>query len=155
MTEQQLNTMLAKAKEHCKASGGKLTEKRRGVLEVLLRSNEPLSAYEITDCYNKASIKPMPAMSVYRILDFLEEEHLAHKLTSTNKYVACSHGSCSSLSNKTQFLICSKCNSVKEVSIPQNILDQLAQNISGFGCRLKQSHLELSCICDRCSQPLN
>ena len=94
MNKQQLNRVINKARDVCARSGGRLTEKRRGVLELLLISNSPLSAYEITDAYNKAAEKPMPAMSVYRILEFLAAENLVHKLRSTNKYVACSHIAC-------------------------------------------------------------
>ncbi|MFQ3312675.1 MAG: Fur family zinc uptake transcriptional regulator, partial [Colwellia sp.] len=85
MNTQQLSHIISKAKDICIRSGGRLTEKRKHVLERLLESNTPLSAYEITDAYNKVSEKSMPTMSVYRILEFLEAESLVHKLSSANK----------------------------------------------------------------------
>ena len=84
MNKQQLNRVIDKARYLCKSSGTRLTEKRRGVLEALLVSKIPLSAYEITDVINQADNKSILAMSVYRILEFLEAENLVHKLSSTN-----------------------------------------------------------------------
>ena len=105
MNKQQLNRVIDKARHLCKSSGTRLTEKRRGVLEALLVSKIPLSAYEITDVINQADDKSILAMSVYRILEFLEAENLVHKLSSTNKYVACSHITCGHNHEIPQFLI--------------------------------------------------
>ncbi len=82
MKEQQLNKILGKAQDICNHSGGRLTSKRKGILELMLLSNVPLSAYEVTDKYNKSTGSSMAAMSVYRILDFLETEQLVHKPVS-------------------------------------------------------------------------
>jgi Fur family zinc uptake transcriptional regulator len=127
MNTQKLSEIISKAKDICVRSGGRLTEKRKHVLERLLKSNTPLSAYEITDAYNKVSEKAMPTMSVYRILEFLEAENLVHKLSSANKYVACSHilGGCSQ--EITQFLICGKCQSAKEITVSKGIIDKIAK----------------------------
>ena len=151
MNKQQLNRVINKAKEVCALSGGRLTEKRRGILEVLLVSGTPLSAYEITDAYNKASEKPMPTMSVYRILEFLAAKDLVHKLSSTNKYVACSHITCAHAHEIPQFLICGECQSVKEIAISKNIIDELGKLVSQAGYRLTHSQLELQCLCNNCS----
>ena len=51
--------------------GGRLTPKRRQVLEILLQKPQPLSAYEIADQYQQILSETIPAMSVYRMLDFL------------------------------------------------------------------------------------
>ena len=85
MNKQQLNRVIDKVRHLCKSLGTRLTEKRGGVLEALLVSKIPLSAYEITDVINQADDKSILVMSVYRILEFLEAENLVHKLSSTNK----------------------------------------------------------------------
>lgn len=151
MNKSQLNRMVDKAKNVCARSGGRLTEKRRGVLEVLLASNTPLSAYQINDAYNKLSEKPMPTMSVYRILEFLEAEDLVHKLSSTNKYVACSHITPGHVHEIPQFLICGECQSAKEIAIPKNIIDELGKLVGKAGYTLSNSQLELQCLCNSCS----
>jgi len=151
MNKQQLNGIIDTAKDVCARSGGRLTEKRRGVLEVLLVSSIPLSAYEITDAYNKVSEKPMPAMSVYRILEFLEAENLVHKLSSTNKYVACSHITCDHAHEIPQFLICGECQSVKEITISKSTIGELGKLVGKAGYTLAHSQLELQCLCNNCS----
>ena len=50
-----------------------------------------MSAYELVDyCKETYGVSP-PPMSVYRILDFLQQERLVHKLNLANKYIACAH----------------------------------------------------------------
>jgi len=155
MKEQQLNKILDKAQDICNHSGGRLTSKRKGILELMLLSNVPLSAYEVTDKYNKSTDSSMAAMSVYRILDFLESEQLVHKLSSTNKYVACSHIACSHTHQIPQFLICGKCESVKEIAIAKRIAYELEQEVANAGYKLVNSQLELQCLCEKCSQIKN
>lgn len=151
MNTQQLSHIISKAKDVCARSGGRLTDKRKHVLECLLESNMPLSAYEIADSYNKVSEKSMPTMSVYRILEFLEEKSLVHKLNSANKYVACSHilGGCTQ--EIIQFLICGKCQSAKEVAVSKGIIDELGKLVGKVGYTLTSSQLELQCFCNNCS----
>ena len=72
----------------------------------LLESDKALSAYELTEfCRDRLGFDLLP-MSVYRILEFLEGEHLAHRLNLANKYVACSHITCEHEHDVPQFLIC-------------------------------------------------
>ena len=151
MNKQQLNRVIDEANHVCARSGGRLTMKRRGVLELLLASDTPLSAYEITDAYNKVTEKSMPTMSVYRILEFLESEDLVHKLSSTNKYVACSHITCGRVHDIPQFLICSECQSAKEIAISKSIIDELGKLVGKAGYTLTNLQMELRCLCNSCS----
>ena len=86
--------VLASAEEQCEQRGARFTPKRRQVLAGLVESDKALSAYELTEyCREHLGFDLLP-MSVYRILEFLENEDLAHKLNLANKYVACSHIVC-------------------------------------------------------------
>lgn len=152
MKKQELTKIMGKAEGICALSGGRLTEKRKRILELLLRSKTPLSAYEVADAYNRTSESNMPTMSVYRILDFLETELLAHKLTSANKYVACSHIACNHTHEVPQFLICRKCQQVKEIAISKKIIDELDQQVVDAGYKLMNSQLELQCLCGDCTK---
>ena len=163
MNRKQLNHVLDRVKEICTRSGWRLTEKRRGVLELLLMSDVPLSAYEITDAYNQIAKKSITAMTVYRIVGFLESENLVHKLNSTNnKYVACSHIACRQAHEIPQFLICGECQTTKEiacggcpdekeVSISKNVIDELSKLVSQAGYTLMNSQLELRVLCHNCA----
>lgn len=150
MKKSQLTNIMNKAQDICAHSGGRLTEKRQRILELLLVSKTPLSAYEVADTHNRSVDISMPVMSVYRILDFLESEQLVHKLSSTNKYVACSHIACSHAHEIPQFLICGKCQSVKEIAIAKRIIEELDQQVADAGYKLVNSQLELQCVCDNC-----
>ena len=92
----------------------------------------------------------MPPMSVYRILEFLEAELLVHKLSSANKYVACSHIACDHAHEVPQFLICGKCQKVKEIAISKTVIDELDKQVVNAGYRLMNSQLELQCLCEHC-----
>lgn len=155
MNKQQLNKIMNKAQDMCAHSGGRLTEKRKRILELLLISKTPLSAYEVADNYNKTSDANIPAMSVYRMLDFLESEQLVHKLSSTNKYVACSHITCDHSHEIPQFLICYQCQAVKEIGIPKNIIQELNQRVNEADYTLVNPQLELQCLCQSCSSKMS
>lgn len=148
--QQQLNKIITEAENKCSRSGGRLTEKRKRILELLLRSQVPMSAYEVADAYTQVSETSMPAMSVYRILDFLESEQLVHKLSSANKYVACSHIACDHEHQVPQFLICGECKSVKEIAISKKIIRELENQVAGVGYTMVNSQLELQCLCEDC-----
>ncbi len=150
MNKQAVKRILNKAHDMCVHSGNRLTEKRKRILELLVTSKIPLSAYEVASAYNETADAAMPAMSVYRILEFLESEQLVHKLTSANKYVACSHITCDHRHEVPQFLICGNCQSVKEIAITKSIIDDLDLQVKKAGYKLMNSQLELDCLCDDC-----
>lgn len=147
-----LGTVISKAESMCAESGVRLTAKRKRILELLLTSPTPLSAYEVADMHNKDTDAAMPTMSVYRILDFLESEQLVHKLKSANKYVACSHITCHHNHDVPQFLICQMCESVKEISLGKAIMEGLEQQVSNAGFELSYAPIELQCICNNCKK---
>ena len=146
----RVESILTHAEQICKANGARLTVKRKQVLSSLLRSDCALSAYELIDhCQRHFGEKP-PAMSVYRILDFLEQQALVHKLRLANKYVACSHITCSHEHAVPQFLICSGCQKVQEISIKKQVMDELESNVEVAGYSLLSPQLEMNCLCDEC-----
>jgi len=151
MTTKESNKTLERAAEKCLQAGSKLTDKRALILNILVEADAPLSAYEIVDRYNEKSAKSMPPMSAYRILDFLVSAQLTHKLTSENKYIACTHIACSHEHKTPQFLICQKCHRVKEIDIELDIIDSLQRQVNTAGYQLVNSQLELDCLCENCA----
>ncbi|MDM3870005.1 Fur family transcriptional regulator [Porticoccus sp. W117] len=139
------------AENSCKTRGSKLTSKRKCVLSALLQSNKAMSAYELVDYCKQVYDKTLPPMSVYRILDFLQEEHLAHKLNMANKYIACSHITCSHGHGVPQFLICNNCQQVKEISVNESTIDTLKHDIEQAGFQMASPRLEINCLCGPCS----
>ncbi len=145
-----IETALEKAHSQCKRSGLKLTDKRCNVLKILLQSGEPLSAYDIADHYRSQIGEPLSAMSAYRMLDFLLQAGLVHKLETTNQYVACSHIACKHEHQVPQFLICDRCHSVKEVGLRKPLLNELKASIENTGFSLFSQQLELHGLCRQC-----
>lgn len=133
-------------------TGIKLTPKRKQVFTLLLASKTPLSAYEIADQYHQSFEQPIPVMSIYRMLDFLTENNLAHKLSSENKFISCSHSTCSHSHQVPQFLICEQCHQVKEVGIEQGVFESLKGTVEKAGYVIEQTQLELKCLCVECAK---
>jgi Fur family zinc uptake transcriptional regulator len=143
------------ADEASAKAGIKLTPKRKNVLMLLLASDTPLSAYELADQCKAEFGYAMPAMSVYRMLDFLTENNLAHKLVSENKFVSCAHSRCAHKHEVPQFLICENCHQVKEVGIKREVFEALEVSVHQAGFQLHQSQIELKCLCDACAKALS
>ena len=147
-----IDAIIKHADERCKEHGSRLTVKRKQVLTVLFMSDKALSAYELVDVYKQEFGHNMPAMSIYRILEFLENENLAHKLSLVNKYVACTHISYLHTRCIPQFLICRDCSKVEEINIKSTIISELNANINESGFKLLSRQLEIDCMCAACIQ---
>lgn len=145
-----LNKIVEAAKKDCEAHGAPVTTKRVNVLSVLLLSNKAVSAYEIADLYEQMFHKPVPVITVYRVLDFLQSKNLAHKLETANKYVVCTHADCNRGHPASQFLICKQCLRVKELSMSTLNFGELKHTIEQAGFHLNSHQLEMNCICNDC-----
>ena len=149
--QKDLDALLRAAEVACAGNGARLTQRRRQVLSELIKSSSSLSAYEVLDLCNRSTTSTMPAMSVYRILDFLEQQQLVHRLSSSNKYVSCAHIVCGHKHfQKTHFLLCEGCSSVEEVDATQEASDALEQMAKTVGFKLTTQQFELSGICTSC-----
>ena len=121
------------------------------MLKALVECNAAVSAYELTELCNQQGHTAMPAMSVYRILDFLEGQSLVHRLSTTNKYIACSHISCQhSHFRRPQFLICNDCTRVQEVDVTSETLSAIERVAADVGFNLSDKQLEVSGTCSDC-----
>jgi len=138
------------AERKCSQRGRKLTRRRKQVLRSLLQAKKALSAYELADLCNKNSHEPMPPMSVYRVLEFLQTEQLAHKLETANKYVACTHIACKHKHRRSQFLICNECHKVQELDTTIEALSAIEAAAKIVKFRPLNPQIEVSGSCDLC-----
>ena len=149
--QSKLDSLLRAAEVSCSENGARLTQRRRQVLSALMQSSSPLSAYEVLDLCNRSTASAMPAMSVYRILDFLEQQLLVHRLSTSNKYVSCAHITCDHKHfQTTHFLLCEGCSSVEEVDATEEASEALEQMAKTVGFKLTTQQFELSSICTTC-----
>ena len=124
----------------------KLTKNQSLVLDVLINSALPLSAYTILDELRGEGLRA--PLQVYRALDALLARGNVHRLESLNAFVACTHKSCSSHS-AVAFIICNNCNSVAEIS-DDSITKQLRKVAERESFDLQKSTVELRGICQNC-----
>lgn len=137
---------LAHAEKTCDVRGVRLTPLRRRVLEVLAGSHAPIGAYEIVEQLKNMN-ESAPAMSVYRALDFLVGEGLAHRIESRNAFLACNRGHQSD--EVVVFLLCERCSTVAEVTSGAVGRD-LSKAASAVGFEAHAPVLEIRGLCGTC-----
>jgi Fur family zinc uptake transcriptional regulator len=137
---------LTRAAEVCDRSGRRLTPLRRRVLETLAESHSPIGAYDIVERL-KQSREAAPAMSVYRALDFLVTEGLAHRIESRNAFLACNRGHDSD--EVVVFLLCERCSTVAEVK-SDAVGRDLARAAGAVGFEAHAPVLEIKGLCQDC-----
>jgi Fur family zinc uptake transcriptional regulator len=146
LSDAALETSLATAQALCETRGRRLTPIRRKVLEILLREHRSVKAYELLDIIR--AIQPGAAPpTVYRALDFLVEEGLAHRLDAMNAWSACLDAA-----GKPHdiLVVCTRCGTVAELSDPQ-LSRELADCVAHAGFQLASMETELRAVCGRCA----
>ena len=98
--------------DHC--APARLTPGRKAVLDILEKARRPVGAYELIDMLAASGSRRPAPTQVYRALDFLVEQGLAHRLASRNAFLACGHGH--GASEPVAFLICDACGHVDEAT---------------------------------------
>ena len=83
------------------------------IVEALRDVGRPLSAYELIEKVRVKGVSAPP--TVYRALQRLIDDGLAHRLESLNSFVACEHPH---HQGKAVFAICDACGTVKEFDSP-------------------------------------
>lgn len=128
-----------------------LTPTRQRILNVLLEAQKPLSAYEIVDLYNESVDKPIHAMSVYRILEFLKSVQLIAHLHSVNKFLAQKSDSENIGSSVYLYVTCQQCCGVKKLKLDPQEADGIQCQIHRLGYQLSSHSIEVPGLCDQCS----
>src|SRR5690554_2950035 len=111
MNTQETQRLVSKAEKLCEQRGARLTPARREVFEILAEQEGAIDAYDLLDKLKGAVPNAKPP-TIYRALDFLQEQGFVHKITSSNSYVLCTHFD---HQHTAQMLICMDCRAVQEV----------------------------------------
>jgi len=140
-----IGLFLEQAADLVKSRGQKLTKIRRRVLELLAEAKAPSKAYDLLQRLDgKGAAKPP---TVYRALDFLQEQGLAHKIESLNAFVACGHAS---HAHSAVFLICDSCGGAEELH-STGTTAALREETAAAGFRLGQAVIEARGLCRSCA----
>ena len=142
--------LLRRAASNIDNTGIRVTDKRTKLLALLMSVELPMSAYEILDQFNRTYDEHLVANSVYRILDCLVKWKLVHRLSTINKYIACSSSNCRVANYYSIFIICTKCQKTHESPASNLLLNELNRSVgaSQFGGAFSQ--IELKGVCQDC-----
>lgn len=136
---------LSQAEEMCRAQRVRLTPIRRRVLEALHTAPKPLGAYDLAALIAPQGRRVAP-ITVYRALDFLIEQGLAHRIASLNAYVA--HGGQPG-GGAHAFLICEACGEVSDIPSPE-IAQLLSSVLEQHRFSFQTRTLEITGRCAHC-----
>ena len=140
---------LDRADALCDAQGARLTELRRGVLELVWRGHEPVGAYALLDALKQSHPNAAPP-TIYRALEFLAAHGLIHRIESLNAYIGCDHPE---RPHAGQFLICAQCSNAAEIDDP-TVTRALSKSASGLGFAVTRQTVELSGLCPSCHREI-
>lgn len=125
--------------------GLRMTPVRRRVLEILLEKHRALGAYDLLDRLAAEGFGNQPPV-VYRALDFLEEQGLAHRIRRLNAFCACMHPG---ETHAPAFLICRTCDAVAEAPADP-VRRALEAAASAVGFTVEGSNVEALGQCPDC-----
>jgi len=109
--QQCISSALAQAELICRRHQVRLTPTRRRVLELVWQQHRPVGAYDLLEQLQQQGRVAPP--TVYRALDFLQQQGLIHRLESLNAFIGCAQPE---HPHQGQFLICQSCRSLAEIS---------------------------------------
>jgi Fur family transcriptional regulator, zinc uptake regulator len=140
---------LQAAEQVCSRRGARLTALRKRVLQLVWHSHQPLGAYEILATLSAEDGRIAAPPTVYRALDFLQENGLVHRIASQNAFIGCNHPG---EIHQGQFLICRQCHSAIELQ-RSNIEQAVQDSASGLGFLVEGQTVEIVGLCSRCREP--
>ncbi len=146
-----IHSALKQAQTICSQRGVRLTPLREQVLRLVWQSHTPVGAYDLLARLRAAGDKPAAPPTVYRALDFLQEQGLVHRIASLNAFIGCHHPG---TPHPGSFLICRRCQRVFELS-EQPLGKLLAQQAAGTGFTVESTRIEVLGLCRECQQQDN
>ncbi|HXT05619.1 MAG TPA: Fur family transcriptional regulator [Roseiarcus sp.] len=133
--------------EACLSKGLQLTPLRRRVLSILSDSGEPLGAYAIIDRLSKLEGKQVAPPTVYRTLEFFEDNGFLHKIESRNVFVPCEHPG---HAHAGVLLLCDVCGQAQERE-DDDLAGAVGRAAERAGFTIVPQMLELHGLCQSCA----
>lgn len=139
---------LNKAEANCRQHGAAFTPIRREVFTLLQRHPQGIKAYDLLELIRTQKPNASPP-TVYRALNFLVAQGLAHKISCLNLFIACDQ-TCHKPNDTGLFLICPECGSVTELH-DDDTSQELHKALVAAGYRLDRSVMEVGAVCPSCT----
>ncbi len=143
-----VQSALLTAQHLCEKKGVKLTPLRRQVLSLIWQSHRPLGAYTLMEMLANSSERRIAPPTVYRTLDFLQQQGLVHRIASLNAFFGC----CSPMQHHdSYFFICRQC----EVTVEMNhkgVSSAIEQAAVEARFAVEKETVEVVGLCPNCCQ---
>lgn len=136
------------AEQVCAREGVRFTALRKRVLELVWQSHKPLGAYDILETLSREDGRRAAPPTVYRALDFLQEQGLVHRIASLNAFIGCSSPE---HRHEGQFLICLNCHIAIELDAT-GITDAIAGAAKSHGFAVQSETVEIAGLCSQCRE---
>lgn len=133
------------AKNICQKRKLLLTKDRINIYELICQNKKPIKAYSLLEKLQKSKHNAKPP-TIYRALDFLEQNGFIHKTNISNSYYACNHAE---EQHSCQLFICSKCYEVKEFC-QNDLIAKLDQKAKSQKFLTQNISIEILGICIKC-----
>ena len=143
------NNFVEKSIAQLKNAGLRITQPRMFVLELLSKTTTPLTAHGI-HAELVSNNKSLDLVSVYRILDMLQEQGLVHRDAENGSYFSCMH--CKKCPENTHiFLKCLDCSSVRELDYHGEVFStSFKRKLARMKARPTQELIYLNDLCGSC-----
>jgi Fur family transcriptional regulator, zinc uptake regulator len=139
---------LGRAKARCLEMGIKWTALRERVFLHVTANHKPVSAYDLIESLAQDG-KRLAPVSVYRILDVLQEAGIVHRLESRNAFYACM--TAHEAGREMVTFICGKCDCVTEAEAPE-AFRAISEVSKAARFQARTAMIEVSGICAGCSE---
>ncbi len=142
-----IDQALLTARDLCRQRRQRLTPIRELVLKLVWQNHQPLGAYELLPALAAAGFNSAPP-TVYRALEFLQQQGFVHRIASLNAYVGCPHPD---RPHRSGFLICHRCKRAIELDTAP-VHRALSASAEEVGFRIEQELVEVVGLCPDCQQ---
>jgi Fur family zinc uptake transcriptional regulator len=130
----------------CRQRGLPFTAPRKSVLEILLKQDRPIGAYDVLRQMQRHAGRRISPTTVYRALEFLAEQGFISKIESKSLFVPCAHAD---HPHACVFFICENCGVSTEIENRQ--LERLVMHdATSLGFQVRKRVVELQGVCSRC-----
>ena len=131
--------------QYCQRQGIKLTPLRQLVLKLICQQPQPISAYELLRELRKIRPNAEPP-TVYRVLEFLQQQHILHRIESNNSYIVCLHPE---EPHQSQILLCTQCGVASEVH-DDDVVGAVNACAKQYHFKIDQGITEIRGLCSKC-----
>lgn len=132
----------------CATRNIKLTTLRKEIFSILFHKNKPMGAYEVLEKLKKKRSNAEPP-TVYRVLKWLVDAHLIHRIEAQNSYICCSMASGKKQLHKAILLSCGNCLKSYEYE-DANIFGSIKKFIEKYKVEIDDTLIEMKGLCAKC-----